>query len=194
MTDTVNCPSCDRPLRVPGELLGHQVKCPACGTAFLADLGGPAPPPRRAERPPEPRSERVRGREDDEDRFPPRRRTRYDEEDEDYDEGRPRRSRRYLQPHRGGMILTMGILSLFIMHIILGPLAWVMGNNDLREMRAGRMDPEGESQTSTGRLLGIIGTSIGALAIVGTCLFVGLMFLIGASGASRPPGPPPRRF
>lgn len=36
-----NCPSCQRPLRVPDEMLGRQVKCPSCGVTFAAsDAGG----------------------------------------------------------------------------------------------------------------------------------------------------------
>lgn len=42
MPTTLNCPSCSRPLRVPDELLGRQVKCPSCGTTFLATSSGEA--------------------------------------------------------------------------------------------------------------------------------------------------------
>ncbi len=40
------CTSCGRPLRVPDELMGRQVKCPSCGTTFTAGAartGAPAP-------------------------------------------------------------------------------------------------------------------------------------------------------
>ena len=45
MPTLVNCPSCERKLRVPDELLGQKVKCPSCATTFdavaasLATLG-----------------------------------------------------------------------------------------------------------------------------------------------------------
>ena len=32
MSMIVNCPSCERQLRVPDELQGRQVKCPTCGS------------------------------------------------------------------------------------------------------------------------------------------------------------------
>ncbi|MBI1903904.1 MAG: hypothetical protein HYS13_22615 [Planctomycetia bacterium] len=48
-----------------------------------------------------------------------------------------------VQPHRGTMILVLGILSL-VLCPILGPFAWVMGNTDMQEMAAGRMDRSGE--------------------------------------------------
>jgi len=42
----ISCPSCARQLRVPDDLLGKQVKCPACQTAFTAAADEtPAPPP-----------------------------------------------------------------------------------------------------------------------------------------------------
>ena len=38
-----------------------------------------------------------------------------------------------------------------------------MGNSDLVEMRAGRMDPEGEGVTQAGRICGMIGTGLNVL-------------------------------
>jgi len=61
------------------------------------------------------------------------------------------------------MILTLGILSVvaplfcFIAGFI-GIAAWSMGSNDLREMREGRMNPDGKGNTKAGMILGIIGT------------------------------------
>jgi predicted Zn finger-like uncharacterized protein len=37
MPINTDCPSCNRKLRVPDELLGKKVKCPTCGTVFQAD-------------------------------------------------------------------------------------------------------------------------------------------------------------
>src|SRR6516225_11752471 len=47
MPTLVNCPSCDRKLRVPDDMLGTRVKCPSCGGKFdaVADSDGAAPPP-----------------------------------------------------------------------------------------------------------------------------------------------------
>jgi predicted Zn finger-like uncharacterized protein len=41
MPNTIHCPSCQRELRVPDELLGKKVKCPACSTTFTAAVAGP---------------------------------------------------------------------------------------------------------------------------------------------------------
>jgi predicted Zn finger-like uncharacterized protein len=185
MIDTASCPSCQRVLRVPADLMGQAVKCPACGTTFTASSGGP--PPRAAVAAPPPGDEkptpyRVQDREDDDEDYDdrprrprrdedyddrPRRYARDDDYDDDYDD-RPRRRRRY-QEHRGGVILALGICSFFFVPIILGPIAWIMGSNDLKEIRAGRMDPEGESNTSVGRVLGMISTILYGLIIIG-CL------------------------
>lgn len=68
-------------------------------------------------------------------------------------------STHYRSPHRGGLILTLGILSLVIcfpLGIPLGIPAWIMGATDLKEMRAGRMDETGLGTTQSGMILGII--------------------------------------
>lgn len=36
MSSTISCPSCQRPLRVPEDLLGQAVKCPSCSHTFVA--------------------------------------------------------------------------------------------------------------------------------------------------------------
>lgn len=77
----------------------------------------------------------------------------------------------YRQPHRGGVILTFGILGLFgcgcIVFLGFGIAAWAMGANDLKAMNEGRMDDSGRSLTQTGQILGMIGCGI---AIVTTIL------------------------
>lgn len=45
MQDTVPCPKCNRELKVPDQLLGKLVKCPACSQTFTAALAPPLSPP-----------------------------------------------------------------------------------------------------------------------------------------------------
>jgi predicted Zn finger-like uncharacterized protein len=40
MATTIHCPQCSRELRVPDELIGKKVKCPACATTFMASVAG----------------------------------------------------------------------------------------------------------------------------------------------------------
>jgi hypothetical protein len=47
-----------------------------------------------------------------------------------------------------------------------------MGNNDLREMTAGIMDPSGRGMTQAGKICGMIGV---ILAIVGMCIWLFIM-------------------
>jgi len=54
-----------------------------------------------------------------------------------------------LKPHRGVVVLVLGILGIVVCFIC-GIIAWVMGNNDLREMTAGIMDPSGRGMTQAG--------------------------------------------
>ncbi len=79
-----------------------------------------------------------------------------------------------VRPHRGVVILVLGILGL-VCCFILGIIAWVMGSGDLREMDAGRMDPSGRGLTLAGKICGIVSV---ALTIVGIVVWL----LIGAAG------------
>ncbi len=72
---------------------------------------------------------------------------------------------RMLKSHRGGTILTLGILGL----VLCAPLsffAWVMGNNDIREMDAGFMDDSGRSMTNAGRIMGMVYSILIIIAVV----------------------------
>ncbi len=63
-------------------------------------------------------------------------------------------------PHRGKTILLLGILACCGGCFLTGLPAWVMANDDLSRMDAGRMDAEGRGLTQAGRLCGIIGTAL----------------------------------
>ncbi len=82
------------------------------------------------------------------------------------------------EPHRGVLILVLGILSLVFFGIILGPIAWILGTSDLKKIRAGTMDPEGEQMTNIGRILGIVGTIINVVVCCGLTVFYSVMFAI----------------
>jgi hypothetical protein len=169
MPTIINCPGCARELRVPDHLRGREVQCPTCGTRFAAVPPSSAPtesypesPLPRREPPPEPQPAFAE-----------------DEDDPYYDQGRPSRRRRLdLDPHRGGLILTLGILSLVLPcgGLVLGIIAWVLGHNDLAAMRAGTMDPGGRENTNAGRILGMVCCG---LHLAG-CLFYAMFF--GAFG------------
>ena len=78
-----------------------------------------------------------------------------------------------MTPHRGVIILVLGILSLVICPPV-GIAAWVMASKDLQEIDAGRMDPAGRDFTRTGRILGIIATIyfiLWCLAVVAFVVF-----------------------
>ena len=59
-------------------------------------------------------------------------------------------------PHRGPLVLIMGILGFFVGCPVFSVIAWILGSRDLREMRAGRMDRSGETMTLVGMIFGIV--------------------------------------
>lgn len=88
-----------------------------------------------------------------------------------------------MNPHRGVMILVLGILGLVICFPC-GIAAWVMGNTDLREMDAGRTDPTGRGMVQAGRIIGIIATALACLGIVIGVAMMVLGFGFAAVGAA----------
>ena len=69
------------------------------------------------------------------------------------------------------LILVLGILSIVCLPI-LGPVAWIMGNNALKELEQGFGDPNSRGLVVGGRILGIIGTVL----LVLSCIYVIFMF------------------
>jgi len=104
-----------------------------------------------------------------------------------------------MKPHRATTVLVLGILSI-VTCFPLGIVAWLMGNNDLREMNNGLMDPSGRDSTSAGRICGIIGTVLTILMLLFMMLwfaFVGVaIFAASKEVQNKPPvelAPAPER-
>ena len=74
------------------------------------------------------------------------------------------------RPHRGALILVLGILGL-VACMPLGIAAWVMGRSDLDSIRRGEIDADGEGMTKAGMILGII-------SVVWVCL---ILLLVGTT-------------
>ena len=85
-----------------------------------------------------------------------------------------------LQPHRGVLILVLGILGIVICQPV-GIIAWVLGKNDLTEMDAGRMDPQGRGLTEAGKILGIISVAILVLSVLALGFMMIVIFVSAAA-------------
>ena len=86
-------------------------------------------------------------------------------------------ARSYSEPHRGGLILALGIISWATGCVVFGLAAWIMAAGDLNKMNAGRMDNSGRGLTQAGMIIGIIHTVLFGLgmAFVFFAIFVGAM-------------------
>lgn len=213
MKNTIQCTGCARKLAVPDHLFNQEVQCPSCGSRFIASESATVPTSHPSV-PSLPQNmstssknvfqdygydEREEIHFDENDGFdaPPRSRSSasYDEGDYDddfYDNDRsysPRRQRRDLEPHRSGIVLTLGIVGIImavmacgcpfvsVIGVILSPLAWIFGQADLRAMDRQRMDPDGRGSTQGGMVCGIIGTILNTLILLGTIAVFALMIL-----------------
>jgi len=92
-----------------------------------------------------------------------------------------------MRPHRGTLILVLGILGLVVC-VICGIIAWVMGSADLKEMDAGRMDPSGRGMTLAGKICGMISVFL-VLAIM--AIYILMFVILGAAAAAGAAGSGP---
>src|SRR5262249_46621937 len=100
-----------------------------------------------------------------------------------------------IRPHQGGLILALGISSigssllgllggcplLYFMLVFalagmgIGLPVWFKGSSDLRKMKTNLVDPAGQGQTQTGRILGLVGGIIGGIG-----LMIGFISIVAA--------------
>lgn len=151
MTIELPCSGCGQQLRVRDEDAGRQARCPQCGAVSSVPLSSPqgfsAPTP--------PPGSPASGGPVNPYSAPPS-----FAGDAAY-QSRPN----YGTPHRGTTVLVLGILGVTCCFIC-APIAWIMGNNDMKAINNGTMDPTGKTQTQVGMILGIIGTILGGCGIV----------------------------
>lgn len=160
------CPGCGRLLRVGDEYVGRQARCPACSTIYVVpSVPIPADGPTSPIAPGgNPFGNRPESPENAVGRAPP---------------AVAASLARYTTPHRGGLILVLGVLGWIVSCPVFGVAAWMMGASDLREMRCGRMDPAGEGITQAGYVLGMINSLLWIVGVV--IIMVVLMIGLAAS-------------
>jgi hypothetical protein len=62
--------------------------------------------------------------------------------------------------------------------LVMGPIAWVMGSQDLNGIKERRIDPEGKSFVLTGYICGIVSTLLALITLLTCLLIIGLLFNI----------------
>ena len=88
----------------------------------------------------------------------------------------PQADVKHYAPHRGAMVLTFGILSIACCFPF-GIAAWIIGNDDLKQIDAGMMDPAGRGITNAGKICGMVGVILTAVG----CGFQLIMLIVGAA-------------
>lgn len=77
----------------------------------------------------------------------------------------PSESGSYPEASQATTALVLGIIGIVLCQF-LGPVAWVMGNNEMEAIDAGRRAPENRGTANAAKILGIISTVLLALGIV----------------------------
>ena len=80
----------------------------------------------------------------------------------------------YIFAPRATTVLVLGILSLAVCSVM-GPIAWAIGNEELRRIDSGQTEPDGRGSVSAGRICGIISS---ALMIFGVVILVWMLAVI----------------
>jgi len=86
------------------------------------------------------------------------------------------------QSGNGTLILILGILSIVCLQI-LGPVAWIMGNNALAAINSGAGNPSELGNVTAGRICGMVGTGFLVLGIV---YWVVILATVGITGLQHP--------
>jgi len=112
-----------------------------------------------------------------------------DEDARPWETRAPFAGRRDSEPHRGGLILILGILSLvvFPLGLPLGIAALLMGRRDLKKIRSNAMDAAGEGSTLAGWICGIIGTGVGSLFCLGITVYIAFIAVMIKTLVNTPP-------
>jgi uncharacterized membrane protein YjgN (DUF898 family) len=88
------------------------------------------------------------------------------------------------QPN-GTLILVLGILGIVLCQI-LGPVAWIMGNNAMTLLDSGQGDESQRGNVNAGRICRIVGTVLLVLSILGSIayfVFFGALLAAASQGS-----------
>jgi uncharacterized Zn finger protein (UPF0148 family) len=196
---TITCPECAKTFTLPFAVAGTNTRCPACKARVPVtdadDLEEPEPeePQPKESQPDTYATEAAAPRKEDSPRPTDKadagsygldegdeierksRKKRQRREDFDGDEdGKSlyRRPPKNVQPHRGILILVLGILSIMtsgcaLLCWILAGIALNMASNDGPQMERGLMDRNGQGLTTAGQMCAYVGILLG----LGGCVF-----------------------
>jgi hypothetical protein len=177
MGTTIQCPVCRAGVQVAMASPGQAIACQSCGRSFQAVRKkpvGPPPVPGNDEEFASPLEESDR-RESRPARQPQRKSRAsgglYDQ--------LMKKQRKMSSPHRGVLVLVLGILSVLFAWtcfggVALAVFAFNMATNDLNEMYSGRMDASGRTLTAAGRVLGIVGGGLSVCLVLASCCLMSI--------------------
>jgi len=169
-----SCGTCDSVLSVSDEHAGKQAKCPKCANVnSIPNSSQPAPAPPVVPPPVAPQA------------MPAGYNAGYSQPMQGMATQAPYGApiSGSFEPHRGGLVLTMGIFGVVFSCLgIIGIIGIVMSSRDLKKIKAGQMDPQGEGLTTFGLVLSIVGTVIFACVLLYVLFILAIVALATAAG------------
>ena len=83
----------------------------------------------------------------------------------------PPRQDPYPEQSQAVTALVLGVLSIVVCQL-LGPVAWKLGSDEMKAIAEGRRSSEGLSMAQAGKITGIVGTCLLALAVAFLLFFL----------------------
>lgn len=92
----------------------------------------------------------------------------------------------YPEASQATTALVLGIVGLLMCGIV-SPVAWVIGHKEVAAIDSRRRPPENRSAANAGRILGIIGSLLLGLFVLGTLAWIVLALFLGFLGSASVP-------
>lgn len=89
----------------------------------------------------------------------------------------------YPEESQAVLSLVLSIVGLVACGGLLCPVGWYLGNKELAGIDAGRRDPSKRDMGQAGKIIGIIGTVLVALAVVAIIGFAVLALAVGTASS-----------
>lgn len=83
----------------------------------------------------------------------------------------------YPESSNAVLVLILGLVSVFMFPFV-GPVAWIMGNTEVRAIRHQRRPPDNLGLARVGRAMGAFATMMMVLLVLAVLILIGILFSV----------------